>query len=38
MTMMKNVIAYFSITGKPKVMDFDDESITIRFPSTWPLV
>ena len=26
-TIMKNVIGYFSITPKPKVTNFDDESI-----------
>ena len=36
--MMKNVIAYFSKTTKPKVIVFDDESITIRFVNPWPLV
>ena len=37
-TMMKNVIAYFSITNKPKAIIFDDESITIQVPSPRPLV
>ena len=36
--MMENDIAYFSITNKPKVTVFDDESITIQFPSPWSLV
>ena len=36
--MMKNVIGYFSITTKPKVMIFDDESIKIRFVSPWSLL
>ena len=35
---MKNVIAYFSLATKPKVMIFDDESIKIRFVSPWLLV
>ena len=29
--MMENVIDYFSITTKPKVTIFDDESIHIQF-------
>ena len=28
---MKNVVAYFSITTKPKDTIFDDESIHIQF-------
>ena len=36
--MMKNAIAFFSITTKPKVVVFDDESITIIFMSPWLLV
>ena len=33
--MMENVIAYFSITTKLKVMIFDDESISIQFYGQW---
>ena len=29
--MMENVIAYFSITTKPKVTIFDDKSTSIQF-------
>ena len=35
--MMENVIAYFSITTKPKVTIFDDKSTSIQFyGQTWP--
>ena len=32
-TMLKDIISYFSITTKTKVMVFDNESIQIRFSS-----
>ena len=34
-TMVENVIAYFSITTKPKVTIFDDKSTSIQFYGQW---
>jgi len=33
--MVENVIAYFSITTKPKVTIFDDKSTSIQFYGQW---
>ena len=36
--MMKNVIVFFSMTNRPKIMIFGSQSISIRLVSPWPLV